>query len=224
MNDHEAETQRPERALAGIGRFVWKLSIGTALAIFAAGLTMHFMASPAVRGPQVTDPASAPEPPARAQAAAAAERAGSPAPRVPAARAAAETVPEPVGPVAREIERRHAAGELSEAQRRFERCPGGDIRRVAWIDRQQRVLKLVHQRASGLVTEEWFDGEGRLREALVHGTAGGRLWVKHLALDERGAESVVPHGAAGVVPEEPMPTLVRADPAGAFFSGPGCGG
>ncbi|HEX9287969.1 MAG TPA: zf-HC2 domain-containing protein [Anaeromyxobacteraceae bacterium] len=122
--------------------------------------------------------------------------------------------------VAHDIERRHAANELSEAQKRFDPCPGGDVRRTAWIDREQRVVKLVRERADGMLVEEWFDDRGRLREALVRGTSSNGPWGRHVVVDEGGEERV--EAAGGLAPDAPPPSLVRSDPTRAFFSGAGC--
>ncbi len=127
----------------------------------------------------------------------------------------------PATELARGIERRHAAGELSEAVRRFEPCPGGDQRRTAWIDREQRVVKLVRERA-GVWIEEWFDASGRLREALVHGRAGGAPWTRRVVVGEDGAGTSEDASGSGLAPESPPPPLVERDPSGAFFAGPGC--
>jgi len=147
---------------------------------------------------------------------------GAAAPAGPQARmrsAAVEPAP-PVGAVARELERRHAANELSEAQKRFAPCAGGDVRRTAWIDPEQRVRKLVRERADGVLVEEWFDDRGRLREALVHGTSSSGPWARHVVVGEGGEERV--EAAGGLAPDAPPPALVRSDPTRAFFSGPGC--
>ena len=123
---------------------------------------------------------------------------------------------------AREVERRRAAGELSEAQKRFEPCPGGDVRRTAFIDAEQRILKLVHERGDGFVIEEWFDESGRLREALVRGRAAGRAWSRHISVGANGEEASRDVSESGLAPETPPPPVVRRDPSRAFFSGPGC--
>jgi hypothetical protein len=122
--------------------------------------------------------------------------------------------------VGREVERRHAAGELSDAQRRFDPCPGGDRRRLAWLDAEGRVLKLRRDTADGYAVEEWFDRDGRLREAYVSAAGGGAS--HHVIVDEEGRERLV-DGAGGPFPAGgAWPRLVRADPAKAFFSGAGC--
>jgi len=128
----------------------------------------------------------------------------------------------PVTPWAREVERRRASGDLAEAQKRFEPCPGGDVRRIAWIDGAQRVLKLVRERADGAVVEEWFDESARLREALVRARAGGGSWTRHVTLGEHGEENSQDASDTGLAPEAPPPPLVRRDPSAAFFSGAGC--
>ena len=125
--------------------------------------------------------------------------------------------------VARDIERRRAAGELSQAVRRFEPCPGGDRRRTAWIDGGQHILKLQRERGDGSWIEEWFDASGRLREALVHGRAGGAPWMRRVVIGEGGARTSEDEGTSGLAPETPPPPLVERDPSDAFFAGPGCG-
>ena len=130
--------------------------------------------------------------------------------------------PVPASAWAREVERRRAAGELSEAQKRFEPCPGGDVRRTAFIDGEQRILKLVHERGDGFVIEEWFDESGRLREALVRGRAAGRAWSRHISVGANGEEASQDVSESGLAPETPPPQVVRRDPSRAFFSGPGC--
>lgn len=195
-----------DRPLAGLGRFSRKLALGTALAAAAAVLVLRLAGRPIDAGRE-----------AERQAEGAAARAAASAPVMPPSPSDAT----PVGETAREVERRYAAGELAEAQRRFAPCPGGDLRRVAWIEEQQRVRKLVRHRPGGLVLEEWFDEHGRVREALVRATAGGRSWVRQVTIDERGAETVV-RATDGPAPDEPPPALVRGDPTSAFFSGAGC--
>ena len=223
--------QRRERPLAGLGRFTWLVGVGTALAvaIAAAGLWLvspRGRPEPGATGPRDASGRSPPAPtvttgPGAAPAAGPLPAAARPAGSGRAHREETPPEPSPVGSIARELERRHATGELAEAQRRFEACPGGDVRRLAWIERDQRVVKLARQRADGLLVEEWFDGEGRLREALVRGRAGGRPWARQVTLDERGRETEV-GAAGGLAPEEPPPALIRRDPTGAFFAGAGC--
>ena len=96
------------------------------------------------------------------------------------------------------------------------------MRRTAWIDREQRVLKLLRERADGVLVEEWFDDAGRLREALVRGRSASGPWARHLTIGEHGEETAQDSSGSGLAPEVPPPALVRRDPAGAFFSGPGC--
>ena len=209
--DDQAERPDRERPLAGIGVFATRLAIGTAIAVVVAVVVLWLIGNPSGRGGD--DARAQPE---TANAAAVPRDARARPPRTP--EASDESA---AGPIAREIERRHDAGELSEAQRRFEACPGGDLRRVAWIDRQQHVVKMIRHRADGSVVEEWFDETGRLREAAVETTAAGRPWHRRVALDEGGRETVL-DVTGGLVPDEPPPPLVRSDPTGAFFSGAGC--
>jgi hypothetical protein len=209
----------PDRPLEGLGTFAWKVAIATVLAVIGVVVVLWWQgrggaerdAAPRSSSPAVPPTSGVPAPSAVA-------------PRVPPTSVATPQRtdgPDAVTPVGIDVERRHAAGELSEAQRRFEPCPGGDVRRVAWIDSAQRVRKLVGHRASGLVVKQWFDDAGRLREALVTSTSAGRAWTRRLRVDDRGAESIV-DAPPGAVPDEPPPALVHSDPSAAFFAGAGC--
>ena len=127
----------------------------------------------------------------------------------------------PVSAPARDVERRHAAGALSEAHKRFEPCPGGDVRRLAWIDARSGVVKLVRERDDGVTLEEWFDDEGRLREAAWEGHADAARWGRRVTIDADGRETAADL-VGGAVPRAPPPSLDRRDPTAAFFSGPNC--
>lgn len=206
MTDAPGPAQQ-ERPLAGIGRFSWKLALGTALAILAVVVVLRLEGRPLDTGRDE-----------ERRSERAASRNAEYVPVMPPSPSDAS----PVSPTARDVERRYTAGALAEAQRRFAPCPGGDVRRVAWIEGQQRVRKLIHHRAGGLVLEEWFDEAGRVREALVRATAGGRPWIRQVTFDEHGAETVV-RATEGPAPDEPPPLLVRGDPTTAFFADAGCG-
>ncbi|MFL5303443.1 MAG: hypothetical protein ACJ79R_24225 [Anaeromyxobacteraceae bacterium] len=185
----------PERALAGLGAFSRKLAIGTLIAIALAWAGWKvFMAG---EGPSATS-AVRPE------------------------RSAAESKGEdPTSPISAAIERRHAEGALQEAVKRFPPCPGGDVRRTAWIDGDS-VVKLAREKADGTQVEEWFDRGGRLREAIVRGRSGAAKFTRRVVLDERGAPVLDATAPAGVVLDAPLPPLQREDPSAGFFGGPGC--
>ncbi len=208
--------EEPDRPLEGLGTFAWKLSLASVVAVAAVGLYLL------IRG----DRGEGPPDSGRAASAVSATRGGvpaaatSPARRGPIVEPSNDVAESPVG---RDVDRRYAEGQLSEARRTFEPCRGGDLRRVAWFDAQQRVRKLVQVRETGMVVEQWFDEDGRLREALVRTTAGGRAFSRRITVDERGQETVVdtPRDA---VADEPPPPLVHGDPSSAFFAGPGCNG
>jgi hypothetical protein len=208
--DERPQAESSERPLQGIGRFAGKLSIGTALAVAVAAIALRLLGGP---GGTAEQKRVAPRIVER-------KAAGLPALPARASGSAGGGQVTAAGPIAREVERRHVAGELSEAQRRFEPCPGGDVRRTAWIDRQQRVVKLVHDRATGGIAEEWFDDAGRLREAVVRGGAA-RPSIRHVVVDERGGETTLDADDGAALDERP-PALVRDDPSAAFFAGPGC--
>ncbi len=210
MSEHEVEPPVPDPPLAGLGAFAKKVAVGTVLAALAvvAGLKLYGSKSgsdesarPAPRSAHATMPARRSRP-----------ELGPPS---------ATAVSGPVGAIARETERRHAGGELSEAAKSFPPCPGGDLRRVGWIDRAGVVFKLLRERADGAVIEEWFDEEGRLREAMARGTGSEGAWSRHVILDASGAEAGVPATDEGAAPSGGVP-LVRRDPQEAFFSGAGC--
>lgn len=208
----ELPTGTPDPPLAGLGRFAWKVGVGTAIAIALAWAGLKLVAP----GPGREPPGTAGDAPARP-----APRDAAPAARRTPARLDAEVPPDvsvTLGDAAREVERRHAAGELSDAQRRLDAC-AGDRRRLAWLDGEGRVLRLARETAGGFAVVEWFDPEGRLREAVVSGTAGGRRWSRHVRLDASGAEQGLDTGDARLSPDAPEPPLVRTDPARAFFAG-----
>jgi hypothetical protein len=199
--------EEPDQPLEGLGTFAWRISLATVVAVLAVGLVLLVRGDRTERSRPSTEPSRPPAEPIQAT------RASTVSESSDLAESAA----------GRDVDRRHAAGELSEAQRKFEPCRGGDVRRVAWIDPQQRVRKLVQFRASGLVLAQWLDEEGRVREALVRTTAGGRDWRRRVTIDEGGRAAVV-DAPQGAVPDEPPPPLLRGDASSAFFAGPGCDG
>ncbi|MFL5261083.1 MAG: hypothetical protein ACJ79L_01585 [Anaeromyxobacteraceae bacterium] len=205
----------PERALAGLGAFSRKLAIGTliAIALAWAGWTV-FMAG---EGPSATSAV-------RPERSAAESKGPTPnaTPSVRPERSTAESKGEdPTSPISAAIERRHAEGALQEAVKRFPPCPGGDVRRTAWIDGDS-VVKLAREKADGTQVEEWFDRGGRLREAIVRGRSGAAKFTRRVVLDERGAPVLDATAPAGVVLDAPLPPLQREDPSAGFFGGPGC--
>jgi hypothetical protein len=209
----------PERALAGLGAFSRKIAIGTLIAIALAWAGWKvFMVG---EGPTATETSSVR--PERSAAESKGPPASTATPSVRPERSAAESKGEgPTSPIAAAIERRLAEGALQEAVKRFSPCPGGDVRRTAWIDGDS-VVKLAHEKADGTQVEEWFDRDGRLREATVRGRARAAAFTRRVVLDERGAPVLDATAPAGVVLDAPMPTLRREDPSAGFFAaGPGC--
>lgn len=208
MADGAPGERRPEKE-PGVGAslrtFSLRVLVATVLAVIAVVLVLRWWGR-----------SSAPVPPA-AERAREGTRAAAAPPRAPAA------LPDtaPASPIAREVERRHAQGALSEAHKQLERCPGGDVRRLAWIDPRYGVVKLVRERDDGVTVEEWFDDEGRLREALVRGRTGAGVWAGRITIGEDGREADEAL-AGGVVPDAPPPALDRRDPTAAFFSGANC--
>jgi len=211
---------------ASLRTFSLRVLAGTVLAALAVALALRWWsngdrvrppagqlaAAPSGAGPRSArgvEVAAAPSPPAG-------ERAGvrrrEPPPR--------ELSP-PSTPVAREVERRRAAGALSEAHKVLDRCPGGDVRRLAWIDPRAGVVKLVREREDGVTLEEWFDDDGRLREARWQGRTAAGTWGRQLAIEAGGRETGE-ELAGGVVPDVPPPRLDRRDPTAAFFAGSAC--
>jgi hypothetical protein len=239
MDEHPG-AGHPDRPLAGLGRFAGKVALGTGLAVAAVVAVLRFMgpseerpfrAPPgalqvpdggrfAASGEAGTAPAGAGRTAAAPAGAAAGAGGTATAAVADSSASAAAGGGGAAGPIAREVERRLAAGELSDAQRRFEPCPGGDVRRTAWIDVQQRVRKLERLRFDGTRVEEWFDEAGALREALVRGAAPGERWLHRVVFDAGGAVSAE-EGDGGPGGER-LPDLVRSDPAGAFFGAAGC--
>ena len=193
--------------------FSGKIAVGTLLAALAVFLAVKWRGGLGLPPPQQTQPASAERRAAPTQAA-------SPAAALPA-RAEAPRGLRPATSLAQAIEERHARGELSDAQKRFEPCPGGDLRRTAWFDREQRVVKLVRERADGVRVDAWFDGDGRLAEALVQGQAGGRPWARRITMGQDRRETVE-EVSGSAVPDARPPSPDRQDPTAAFFGGAGC--
>jgi hypothetical protein len=230
----------PERALAGLGAYSRKIAIGTLIAIplawagwkaFMVGEGPTATETSSVRpersaaeskGP-LASTATASVRPERSAAESKGPLASTAAASVRPERSAAESKGEgPTSPIASAIERRLAEGALQEAVKRFPPCPGGDVRRTAWIDGDS-VVKLAHEKADGTQVEEWFDRGGRLREATVRGRAGAAAFTRRVVLDERGAPVLDATSPAGVVLDAPMPPLRREDPSAGFFAaGPGC--
>ena len=209
--------QPPEREQT-FGRALGAFSGKVAVATLLAGVAVFLMVKWRGGLDLPTTGRAQPERSAQARAPGEATAAGAAAP------ARAGEGPHGLGPVtdlARTIEERHARGELSDAQKRFDSCPGGDLRRTAWIDQEQRVEKLVRERADGVRIDAWFDAGGRLAEALVQGRASGQPWARRITVgqDRREAVEEVPGSA---VPEAPPPAPDREDPTAAFFRGPGC--
>jgi hypothetical protein len=205
MDEHPG-VRSPDPPLAGLGRFALKVAAGTGLAVAAVLLGLRLWDGGPGGEPGIPDAR-----PAARGAPAAPELDPVPLPR------AASVAP--LGDVARSIERRRDAGELAVAQRRFEPCAGGDLLRVAWFDARQEVLKLERRRADGTAIEEWFDEEGRLREALVRVGSAGGTELRHVGFDASGRLATPEPGAGG---ERDLPALVRGQPGAAFFAGAGC--
>ena len=88
-------------------------------------------------------------------------RAAAPSAKAPAPLADAAAA---LDPVAAEVERRGAAGELAEARRR----PGACVdERLAWIDARRNRIRKVLERRGELQLERWYDADGRLRAVRV---------------------------------------------------------
>jgi hypothetical protein len=189
--------------------FTLRVLLATVLAVAVVLLALRWW------GPSGEKPASAPPAADRAG-----PRPGSGARATPPPAPAASAVA--ITETGRDVERRRAAGALSEAHKRFARCPGGDLERLAWIDARAGVVKLLRRRDDGVTLEEWFDDEGRLREAVWQGRGAAGSWGRRVALDERGRETAEDL-AGGAVPDAPPPALDRGDPTAAFFALPSCG-
>jgi hypothetical protein len=143
--------------------------------------------------------------PEAAPAPAASSRRSAAAPAAPAAApVATPSTRAPASPVVEEIERRRAAGELSELRRR----PGGCVEdRRGFVDSpRSRILLVVERRAGGLVLSRWYDDDGRLRAV----ASGG--WSA--ALDPDGAVS---REEGAVEPVTRAIALEARDPSDALF-------
>jgi hypothetical protein len=207
-----------EGPLSGLGRFSAMVFGATVVGTAVAAVCLWVYAPAA--GDRVSDATRAVvAPPPRRVAAAPPDAIATPAPRAAGDAASAGGAPlssaaEEAASVAREVERRRAAGSLQEAVKRFAACPGGDVRRAAAID-GDRVVRLEHERADGIVVEEWFDAAGRLREARVRRPAAPASATRRILFDAQGATLL--DTARGDGP----PPLDR-DPARAFFATAGC--
>lgn len=81
--------------------------------------------------------------------------------------------------VMEDIERRLAAGELTEERRQL-RCGDTPVERVALVASGGRVVKVSERRGGATVLEGWYDGAGRLRATR---TAGGQVAASRGAAD-----------------------------------------
>jgi hypothetical protein len=93
--------------------------------------------------------------------------------------------------VVQDAEARLRQGKLSESARPFQACgPGEDAERRLYAGPDGRVVKYVRQTGSAeaaLTTEQYYDGQGRLRHVYVHGGAVNGAVVEHrIWLDEEG--------------------------------------
>jgi hypothetical protein len=126
----------------------------------------------------------------------------------------------------RDLRRRRDAGELNQAHRELDPCPGGDRARVAWLDgwgkawRLSRTAPLPAGMGEGEATrDQYYDGAGRLRVALVDGTGPAGHFRRRIVLDEAG------HRLAEDPPGSPWPEgdLVLRGAAAAFWAPQRCG-
>lgn len=75
--------------------------------------------------------------------------------------------------VMEDVERRLAAGELTEERRQL-RCGDAPVERVALVASGGRVLKVSERRGGATVLEGWYDGAGRLRATRTAGSEAER--------------------------------------------------
>ncbi|HEX8908526.1 MAG TPA: hypothetical protein VF805_04955, partial [Anaeromyxobacteraceae bacterium] len=71
-----------------------------------------------------------------------------------------------------DVERRLAAGELTEERRQL-RCGDAPVERVALVASGGRVVKMSERRGGATVLEGWYDGAGRLRATRTAGSEAG---------------------------------------------------
>jgi hypothetical protein len=74
--------------------------------------------------------------------------------------------------VMEDVERRLAAGELTEERRQL-RCGGAPVERVALVASGGHVVKVSERRGGATVLEGWYDGAGRLRATRTAGSEAG---------------------------------------------------
>ena len=129
-------------------------------------------------------PAPAPAAPSAAPAPERLARAPASAPAPAPLAAGAQRPQAPADPVVDAIERRRAAGELSELRRR----PGGCVEdRRGFVDApRSKILLVVERRDGGLELLRWYDDDGRLR-AVASGGWSAVLDVEGAVSREQGA-------------------------------------
>jgi len=115
-----------------------------------------------------------------------------------------EPWPAPATPrsIVDDIERRAAAGQLHQEERRLT-CDGATIERLALLD-GARVMKLSVRTDDGTVHEGWYDGGGRL--LAVRRSTAGRPATLSFPGDEATAEAEL---SPGFLPSRaPVPTAL----------------
>lgn len=182
--------------------------------------------------PRSTAPSAEPPPAARA-----APRAAAPVPRAqeakaqrPAAVAFAPRVDVPPAAeeageaLVRELQARRERGELNEARRHPDPCPGGDTMRLVWLDgwgRARRFARTGPAPGGGTATRDhYYDEAGRARVVIVDGDGPTGHYRRRILLDAQGRRiGEDPPGQ----PPWPASDLALRDGAAAFWAPQRCG-
>jgi hypothetical protein len=187
--------------------------------VSARGAALQREARPAGPAERETPAASAfASPPPGAGAPARTAKAEASAPPAPDAEEASDRL-------VLELRRARDAGELNEARRHPDPCPGGDVLRVAWLDGWGKARRLAitgplpAALGEGQATrDQYYDQAGRLRLAVIDGTAAAGRFRRRIVLDEAGRRVLEdPPGSPW-----PAEDLVLRDPAGAFWAPTRC--
>ncbi len=139
----------------------------------------------------------------------------------------------PLRRLARAVDQAERRGELRLATRTFQFCrPGEDGARRLWRDDAGRVVKYLRQvggAETSLTFEQYYDPDGRLRYAFIHGGAVTGTLVEHrIYLDESGSrlfetQDVRRRGRGYAFPAVwPESDLTLRDPEAAFAASARC--
>ncbi len=124
----------------------------------------------------------------------------------------------------RELRARREAGELNEARRHPDPCPGGDTERLAWLDgwgKAHRFARTGPAPGGGTATRDhYYDDAGRARVVIVDGDGPSGHYRRRILFDARGRR--IGEDPPGL-PPWPASDLALRDGAAAFWAPQRCG-